>query len=362
LNTINFTPGPSQLYPTVPGHITTALELGVPSISHRSADFAELYASTGAALRDLLTIPPDYHIWFVGSATEAMERIIQNNVRNHSHHLVTGAFGHKFADQALGFGRLVSITEAPWGDGLDLDVLDIPSSAELIAITQNDTSSGTSIDPAAIRRLHQRYPDKLIAVDIVSSTPYADLDIASTDCAFFSVQKGFGMPAGLGVIIASPRALQRAEVLKAEGIPIGAFHSFPELAQSEAKGQTPETPNVLAIYVLGAVARDLAAYGLTRLRTELASQAQAIHAYFDQHSNGSILATNPDHRSHTVIVGQLGASSAPVIDALSARGIKLGKGYGKHKDTHIRIANFPAHLGHTDQLLSMLEEHFPQNA
>jgi len=336
-----------------------AVASGVLSISHRSRDYSRLHSDTTLALRHLLDIPEDYHVWFLGSATEAMERIIQNTVASTSHHLVAGAFAAKFADTSFSLGKLVSIDEVEWGDSFDLDTIDVPAAAELIAITVNETSTGTHIDPASITRLHERYPDHLIAVDLVSAVPYVQIDFRAVDCAFFSVQKGFGLPAGLGVLVASPRAMARSRQLQAAGSVIGSYHSFPELAKWEEKHQTPETPNVLAIYLLGAVARDLTAYGIDRLRTETTEQATAIYDYFDRHSGYTLGAPNPAHRSQTVIVAAPTAGVAPVMDALSARGFKLGKGYGKQKDTHFRIANFPAHLGHTDQLLSYLEDHSP---
>jgi phosphoserine aminotransferase len=352
---ITFAPGPSQLYPTVPAHIAEAIATGVLTASHRSKFYSELHAGTVAAIRELLGLPDDYHVWFVGSATEGLERIVQNTVQTHSHHFIAGAFAQRFADQAAGLGKTVTTTVADWGMGFDLDSEDIPDSAELITVTQNETSTGTSIDPESIARLAGRYPDKLLAVDITSSAPFVELDYLALDAAVFSVQKGFGLPAGLGVIIASPRALDRARQLQASGRPIGAFHSFPEMAAFEAKHQTSETPNVLGIYLLGAVCRDFLAYGVDRLRSELAGQADSIYKFLDEHPHYEPFVPAP-HRSSTVIVTAASDGPRPVIDSLSPLGIKLGSGYGKLKDSHLRIANFPAHIGHTDRLIELLDK------
>jgi phosphoserine aminotransferase len=293
----------------------------------------------------------------MGSATEAMERIIQNLVRESSHHFVAGSFAQRFAEVATGLGKRPSITRAEPGTSFDLDELDIPDTAELIAVTQNETSAGTSIDPTAIERLRDRYPDRLIAVDIVSSAPYVTLDIAKTDCTFLSVQKGFGLPSGLGVLIASPRTLARSQELLASDYAIGSYHSFPEMAKFELKNQTSETPNILGIYLLGAVSRDFLAYGPSKLRQELAHQSRALYEFIDLHPAFEPLVTKAGHRSHTVLVAAPAGGPAGLMDSLSGHDIKLGSGYGSTKATHIRIANFPAHVGHADRLISLLKNH-----
>jgi phosphoserine aminotransferase len=353
---INFNPGPSQLYPTVPTHIAAALESGILTASHRSGAYSDMHGATVAALRELMGIPPDYHAWFLGSATEGLERIVQNTVRTTSHHFVSGAFAERFYEAATGLGKTPSIKRAEWGEAFDLDSEQIPGPAELITITQNETSTGARIDPSAISRLHQRYPDKLIAVDIVSSAPFVQLDWTAADCVVFSVQKGFGLPAGLGVLIASPRALERSRQLQESGVPIGSFHSFPELALHEQRHQTPETPNILGIYLLGAVARDMLAYGPDRLRSELSAQAKALYEFFDGHPHYDILPRS-EYRSETVIVAAHRSGARPVMDSLSVAHFHLGPGYGKTKDSHFRIANFPAHIGHTERLIELFGQH-----
>ena len=52
---------------------------------------------------------------------------------------------------------------------------------------------------------------RLLAVDAVSSLPYPDFDYTKLDSVFFSVQKGFGLPSGLGVWMANDKCLAKAE-------------------------------------------------------------------------------------------------------------------------------------------------------
>ena len=71
---VSFTPGPSELYFTVPDHLRRALKAGVPSLSHRSKAFESIYKETTDGLRELLKLPSGFHIAFLASATEIWER------------------------------------------------------------------------------------------------------------------------------------------------------------------------------------------------------------------------------------------------------------------------------------------------
>lgn len=354
---IEFSPGPSQVYPKLPAYVNDALENGVLSLSHRSSQFADIYASTTSSLRELLGVPAEYHLWFMGSATEAMERIIQNTVVSTSHHFVNGAFSAKFASIARDLGIQPTATHVEWGEGFDLAHEKVPGTAELIAVTQNETSTGVSLDAAGIASLKRRYPEALIVVDIVSAVPQVTLDFRSIDCAFFSVQKGFGLPAGLGVLIASPRALERAATKRQSGHSIGSYHSFTELAEYEAKHNTPETPNVLGIYLLGRVAQDMLAADPLSLRERLATNADRLYRVIERHPLLTPAVAEPGLRSPTVVVACVHGEPAHLIEDIRRIGLTIGGGYGQQKATHIRIANFPAHLEHVDSLIRALDDH-----
>ena len=81
-----FTPGPSELYFTVPDHMKTALTEKVASISHRSAQFQEYFKHATEQIRTLLNVPNSHHIVFTNSANEIWERLLQNCVKEHSFH------------------------------------------------------------------------------------------------------------------------------------------------------------------------------------------------------------------------------------------------------------------------------------
>ena len=134
---IYFTPGPTQIYPQVQLHIEEAIKSGVCSISHRGRDFGEIFENTTGLIKKLLGIPDDFHIFFLGSATEAMERIIENCVEKHCYHFVNGAFSKRFFMASCELKKHPEKTEANLGEGFDFSKVDIAENMEMVCLTQN---------------------------------------------------------------------------------------------------------------------------------------------------------------------------------------------------------------------------------
>ena len=153
----------------------------------------------------------------------------------------------------------------------------IPADTELIAVTHNETSTGVSLPLDFIYDLKVKNPNALLTVDAVSSLPYPDFDYTKLDSVFFSVQKGFGLPSGLGVWMANDKCLAKAESLLSKGISIGSYHTLPGLQSFAIKNQTPETPNVLSIYVLSKVIRDMIRRGISNIRKETEYKAALLY-------------------------------------------------------------------------------------
>ncbi|HYG20982.1 MAG TPA: aminotransferase class V-fold PLP-dependent enzyme [Ohtaekwangia sp.] len=347
---INFTPGPSQLYFTVEDHIRNALREGIPSLSHRSNAFDSIYKKAVDGLRELLGIPSEYQVFFTGSANEIWERIGQNLVEEKSYHLVNGSFSKRFFEIAKQLGKNPEKTEVAPGQAFD-HPLSVPSSAEVIAITHNETSTGVSLPLDQIYHFRKTHPDALIAVDAVSSLPYPDFDYTQFDTIFFSVQKGFGLPAGLGVWLVNDRCVAKSEALLSKGISIGSYHTIPMLLSFAVKNQTPETPNVLGIYLLGQVVEDMLRRGITNIRREAEYKAKILYLLLESHPLLSAFVRDRLYQSKTVIVADTGAHTEKITRLLLEKGMQPGDGYGPFKKTQLRFANFPTHSKEQFELL-----------
>ncbi|MEH0156829.1 aminotransferase class V-fold PLP-dependent enzyme [Limibacter armeniacum] len=337
------TPGPSELYFTVPDHMQAAMRDGIGSISHRSSQFQEIFSHTVNQLKQLLNVPENFQIAFTGSATEVWQLLIQNCTASQTYHLVNGSFSSRFYEFSSQLGRNAIKHEVPFGEGFDINAVDVPEGTEMICVTQNETSSGVMLPVEDIYTLREKYPEMLISVDAVSSVPYLDIDFSKIDSLFFSVQKGMGLPAGLGVWIFNERCIERCKQLTDAGKVIGAYHNIPELVKNSEKSQTQATPNVIGIYILGKVAEDMLRKGLETIRQETAYKASTLYGLLENHPKFKPFVVNPAHRSKTVIVADLleGLTSDKVINAMAEHGLEIGKGYGQHKATQVRIANFP---------------------
>lgn len=343
MNKIYFTPGPTELYSNAKNDLTEALDKKIFSINHRSFEFMEIFRNTVSSLKTLMNIPENFHIFFLSSATECMDRIIQNCSMENTFHFVNGAFADRFYKTAVELGRNAVKTEVDYGCGFNFNQIKINNDPEVICITQNETSTGVAIDVRHIYELKAKYPDSIIAVDIVTSAPFVNIDFKKIDCAFFSVQKGFGLPAGLGVLILNDRCLNKAEELKSGGKSIGSYHNFISLFENAEKYQTSETPNVIGIYLLGKVCEQMNTQGISNIRKLTEEKAELLYNFFDTHRSFSLFVKNPEDRSKTIIVIETGNRQEEVKKLLSDNGILVGSGYGKFKADQIRIANFPMH-------------------
>lgn len=338
---VNFTPGPSQLYFTVADHAREAFRTGVPSLSHRSKAFEEIARETTTGLRELLNIPAGYEIYFTASATEIWERIIQNLVEEHSTHFVNGSFSKRFFEIAQQLNRRPQKIEAKEGQGFS--VIENFEHTELIALTHNETSTGVSLPLEFIHSVREKNTQALIAVDAVSSLPYPAFDFTKVDSLFFSVQKGFGLPAGLGVWIVNDKCIAKAEQLLSKGVSIGSYHNIPTLRANALKNQTPETPNVLGIYLLNQIVKDFLRRGIQTIRRETEYKAAILYQALDQHPLLKPFVADRNFQSKTVIVADCQSHTERLTAFLQSKGLFPGDGYGANKKTQLRFANFPAH-------------------
>ncbi len=339
-NKIFFTPGPTQLFYTVEQHMKEAFKNDIGSISHRGKAFEGIYLETTGNLRELLGLTNDFDIYFTSSANEIWERIVQNLVEKNSYHFVNGAFSKKFAQFASDYKKAPIIQEVADGQHFDTS---LAGHKGLIAVTLNETSIGYGFPVDEIYNLRKQNPEALLAVDGVSVFPCVDFDFSKVDTAYFSVQKSFGLPAGLGVWIVNKRCMAEAERLSKLGLITGSYHSLQSLKKDGEKSQTPETPNTLFIYLLGKVAKDLLDRGIKNIRNETIYKSTLLYHSLEKCGGLSPFIKDEKYRSKTVIVADCKEGSANLISAGKERGWVIGGGYGQHKDKQIRIANFPMH-------------------
>jgi phosphoserine aminotransferase len=339
-----FAPGPTALHPRIAAETASALADGILSESHRSARFTREVERTVEALKGLLEVPPDHRILFVSSATEAMERLVAGTSRSRTFHLVNGAFARRFREVATNLGRDAEALEVHDGEGFSGGV-PFPEGAELLALTQNETSTGVRIPADQVHLLADaaRRAGALSAVDLVTGWPTEEIDPGRIDAGFFSVQKAFGLPAGLGVIVVGPALAERARRLDTEGVRGGGYLHLPALLSAADRNQTVATPNMLAIRLLGRVAEAYLEVGIQRLRDATSTKAELMWEAVGKTGALRPFVVDAEIRSRTVLVVERedGGSTEAFRKALQEGGFIVGNGYGPWKGRQLRIANFP---------------------
>ncbi len=317
---ITFYPGPSKVYPQVAEYAAEAVRQGIVSLNHRSAGFMDIVKETVRLLHEKLDIPADYHIALVSSATECWEIVAQSLTGEASLHPYSGAFGKKWAEYAYRIKPPTSLSDA-----------------DVLCIVQNETSNGTQVSMETLAQFRREFSG-LIAVDAVSSMAGITFDWTLADVWFASVQKCFGLPAGLAVFIYSPAALKRAEEIGENA----HYNSLLFIHENFSKFQTPYTPNGLGIYLLMRVLQQVPPIAEVDAITK--KRAADWYGFFETFGpNVKLLIDDPTIRSDTVIAVEGSESVIKTIKTTAQQaGITLGNGYGDWKNTTFRIANFPA--------------------
>jgi phosphoserine aminotransferase len=328
---ISFYPGPSQVYDKVPQYIKEAHRAGVLSMNHRSIECMNLVKQTVAQLQKKLQVPKSYTVLFLSSATECWEVITQSLVQESSTHIYNGAFGKKWFDYTVALKP--NTTAVVFDREMKLPIQPYPG--EVLCLTQNETSNGTQVTMNSLKLLRQQNSDGIIAVDATSSMGGQVLDFSLADVWFASVQKCFGLPAGLAVMICSPRAVARVKELNEQA----HYNSLVHQIEFAKKFQTTHTPNVLGIYLLYRVLQD--SLSIKAIDKRLQQQALEWYKLLTQTEQLKPLITNATVQSTTVITVTSHLTNY-IKSSMRKAGFLLGEGYGDLKTSTFRIANFPA--------------------
>jgi phosphoserine aminotransferase len=292
--------------------------------------------TTISLLKQKLNIPKNYTVFFTSSATECWEIIAQSLVTDRSYHIYNGAFGQKWFDYTKRLHPLANPLPFDLEEKLDPTKLIFEQREGIICITQNETSNGTQVTNTLIKAIKKRNPSYLLAIDATSSMAGIQLDFKFADVWFASVQKCFGLPAGLGLLICSPQAIQRSKEIGEKN----HYNSLTFLTDMMEKWQTSCTPNVLGIYLLMRVLENSESIAEVH-----ATITERYEKWCDFLSSGKLkhLVANKEVQSYTVVTVTATQSLVQEIKQKAKKeGILLGEGYGAWKPTSFRIANFPA--------------------
>jgi len=238
-----FIPGPTN----VPERVRQAMN--VPMQDMRASDFGELTLPLFEDLKAVFKTKTGTVFMFPGSGTGAWEAAISNTLNRGDKVLMSrfGQFSHLWVDMAERLGLDVTALDVEWGAGVPVDdyerVLAADRNGEIKAVfaTHNETATGVTSDIAALRRAMDAVGhDALLFVDGVSSIASIDfrMDEWDVDLAVTGSQKGLMLPAGLGILCVSEKALAASKSATMNR----CYFSFADMLKMNPDGYFPYTP------------------------------------------------------------------------------------------------------------------------
>ncbi len=345
-----FVPGPTN----VPDRILRAMHRAMED--HRSSAFPELPTGLFRDLKQLFKTTSGQPFIFPASGTGAWEAAFTNTLSPGDRLLCPryGQFGHLWIEVAKRHGLRVDVLDVEWGEGAPVDRIEEILTADRqhevkgLMIVHNETSTGVTSDLAAVRRVLDaaKHP-ALLYVDAVSSIASIDfrMDEWKVDLAVTGSQKGLMLPAGLGILCASPRALAAREQAKCTR----AFFDLGEMIKSNATGYFPYTPAVLLLYGLKESLAMLFEEGLENVFARHQRLGEGVRAAVRAWGL-KLCAKAPQWYSDTVsaIMVPDGVNGADVIDIAFRRyDLALGAGLGRMAGKLFRIG----HMGDLNELM-----------
>ncbi len=238
-----FSSGPC---PKPPGWALSALRTDSLGRSHRSALGKERLAEAIERTHALLQLPSDYRLGIVpASDTGAMEMAIWSLLGTWPVTMLAWeSFGAGWVtDVAKQLGLNAEIRTADYGEIADLSGIDPASD---LVFTWNGTTSGVRVsdgDWIAADRTG------LTLCDATSGAFAQDIDWRKIDVGTFSWQKALGGEAAHGMLVLSPRAIERLENESApRPLPkIFRLTKGGKLIDGVFRGETINTPSMLCV-------------------------------------------------------------------------------------------------------------------
>jgi alanine-glyoxylate transaminase/serine-glyoxylate transaminase/serine-pyruvate transaminase len=345
-----FVPGPTN----VPDRILRAMHIAMED--HRSSDFPKLTLPLFEDLKKIFKTREGQVVVYPSSGTGAWEAAL-TNTRSPGDKLLAARFGQfssLWIELARRHGLEVIVQEEEWGTGVHPDKIeealreDKNHEIKGVMVVHNETATGVTSDVAAVRRaMDAANHPALLYVDGVSSIASIDFrfDEWRVDLAITGSQKGLMLPAGLGIVCASQKALAAMKDAKCRR----AYFEFGDHMKANATGYFPYTPVLPLLHALRESLAMLEEEGLEYVFARHRHLANGTRAAVEAWGL-KLCAKEPKWHSDTVsaIMVPRGFNGAEVIDRAYRRyNLALGAGLSQMAGKLFRIG----HLGDLNELM-----------
>jgi phosphoserine aminotransferase len=317
-----------------PGWDPSVLADAVVGRSHRSPEARGRIKQALDRTRAVLGVPDDYRIAIVpGSDTGAMELALWSLLGLRAVQVLAfDSFGQAWATDVLEQLRVeAELLGAPYGRLPDLSR--VRPDADVI-FTWNATSSGVRVPDAEFIS-----PDRegLTICDATSAAFAMPLDWAKLDVTTFSWQKALGGEAAHGMLLLSPRAVERAES-HTPAWPVPKLFRMVKRGKIDAElfeGATLNTPSLLCVEdYLDALTWAEGEGGAAGLQRRTRDNFAVVSGWIERTPWVDFMAEDPATRSETSVCMRVldGPEDLPrrIASLLAEEGVALD--VGGHRD------------------------------
>lgn len=335
-----------------PGWKLSKLDTSTLGRSHRSKLGKAALKRAIDLTRTVLEVPADYRIGIVpASDTGAVEMAMWSLLGARPVTIVAWeSFGEGWVTDAVKQLKLADceIVTAGYGELPDLKKID--TKTRDIVFTWNGTTSGVRV-PNADWIAADR--DGLTICDATSAAFAQPLDWAKLDVVTFSWQKALGGEAAHGMLVLSPRAVQRLESYKpAWPLPkIFRMTKSGKLIEGLFEGETINTPSMLAVAdYIDALEWAQKIGGLPALIKRADANARVLAKWVKATHWADFLAVKPKTRSNTSVCLKIvdpavavlsaeaqGTFAKALVSLLEKEGVALDVGHYRDAPPGLRI-------------------------
>jgi len=254
-------------------------------------------------------------------------------------------------------GLDVQCIETRWGDGACEETIkkilseDKDQKIKAVCVVQNETTTGVTSDIKKCREaMDAAGHPALLMVDGVSSIGAMEFrfDDWKVDLAVTGSQKAMSIPTGLGLVCASPKAMELSKSAKLNRV----YYDFKDQTATNPSGNTPYTPSIPLLYGLRESIGLLRSEGMENVwarHNRLATGVRKAVAAWGL----ELLCDNPRWASDSLTVIKMPEGSVDtgkiVALAYNKYNMSIGVGLSKVAGKVFRIG----HLGNMDDIMCL---------
>ena len=268
--------------------------LSLVEVSHRSAIYGDVHNHAINLLRELLEIPEEFQILFLGGGATLQFTMVPMNLLIEDRScdfVVSGSWAKKAFDDARKVGSVNVLFDGNTNGYTSLPETFTPSDGSAyIHITSNETIGGVQ---------WSFWPDSgevPLVVDISSDVMSREIDFRRVALAYGSVQKNLG-PAGLAIVII------RDDLLDRSPDNLTAYLSYKTHAEKQSLYNTPP---VFAVYALSLVlewVRDQG--GVKEMEARSRQRSEMLYSVIDESADYFLSPISQPFRSKMNVVFRL---------------------------------------------------------